>query len=214
MSKTVIFANGLPTDLAATRRHIQATDRIFCADGGTVHALALGLSPDYIVGDLDSLPSPVLSKMQAKGVKIRAYPAKKDKTDLELTLALAIEQGAKTVLLLTALGGRLDQQLGNILLLARPEWGRVRLGLAEGPQITWLMRAPDQLTLSGRPGDTFSLIPLSPEVTGVTLTGLEWPLDEARIPLGSTLTMSNTFAAAVMSVRIRTGLALALHQTS
>ncbi len=214
MSKTIIFVNGLTPDLKAIQRHIEADDRIFCADGGTLHALALGLTPHYIVGDLDSVPPGLIQQMQAQGVAIQQHPTKKDSTDLELTLSLALEQGAKRILLVTALGGRLDQQLGNIMLLAHKRWASVRLGIAEGPEIAWLMRGPDKLSLEGHPGDTFSFVVLSSEVIGLTLTGVAWPLDAVQVPLGSSLTISNVFVETRMTVEIKTGIGLAIQELS
>jgi thiamine pyrophosphokinase len=211
MPKTVIFANGKPTtNLSEISDLIEPDDTIICADGGAVHALAAGLTPDLIVGDLDSLPQDVQVMMQARGVEIESHSAKKDQTDLELALSTAIERGADEILLLTALGGRLDQHMTNVLLLTRREWAGVRLSLAEGNQRAWLLRGPDALSIQGRPGDTFSLLPLSPEVKGLDIENVEWPLQNKTISLGSTLTISNVFRADTVTFRIREGIALAI----
>ena len=219
MGKTVIFANGMPTiDLAKNRpliapaidHIINPATTIICADGGTLHALTLGLTPDLIVGDLDSLPADVQDEMTALGVEIQRHPVKKDQTDLELALSLAIARGATEIVLLTALGGRLDQQLANIFLLTRPEWAPARLGLAEGNQIAWLLRGPDALTLTGQPGDTLSIVPLSPTVEGLHLENVEWPLQNTTVSFGSTLTISNTFIKTQVRIEIKTGLALVI----
>lgn len=211
MSKTVIFANGITEDAAENSRYIAPGDTIICADGGTLHALALGLVPNLIVGDLDSLPEDVVREMEAKRVEIQRHPVDKDQTDLELALSIAIERGASEILILTALGGRVDQYLANILLLTRPEWQPARLGLAEGNQQAWLLRGPDQLQLSGTPGDTLSVVVLSEKLSGLTLAGVKWPLTDKTVELGSTLTISNAFAAPHVQVQSRSGLALVTH---
>jgi len=208
MPKTVIFANGVPANPAENRRHVAPGDTILCADGGTLHALSLGLTPHLIVGDLDSLPASVQAEMTARGVEVERHPVRKDQTDLELALAAAVRRGATEILILTALGGRLDQQLANLLLLTRPEWAGVRLRLAEGNQQAWLLRGPDALTLIGRPGDTLSVVALSQTLTGLTLSGVEWPLRDAAVPLGSTLTISNTFVRPQARIELADGLAL------
>ena len=104
MGKTVIFANGIPTiDHAKDRPLIApAIDHIInpaaiiiCADGGTLHALALGLTPNLIVGDIDSLPADVQDEMTALGVEIQRHPVKKDQTDLELALSLPLLVGPR-----------------------------------------------------------------------------------------------------------------------
>lgn len=208
MPKTVIFANGTPNNLSENRCHISPGDTIICADGGTLHALTLGLNPHIIIGDLDSLPADVQAEMEARGVEIQRHPVKKDQTDLELALSVAVERGAKEVLILTALGGRLDQHLANILLLTRPDWKSVRLRLAEGKEVGWLMRGPDQLKLNGQPGDILSILVLTQTVSGLDLVGVEWPLQQATVDLGSTLTISNTFIKPEVTVRLKTGIAL------
>ncbi len=208
MPKTVIFANGVPANPAENRRHLAPDDTILCADGGTLHALALGLTPHLIVGDLDSLPAGVQAELAAQGVPVERHPVKKDQTDLELALAAAVRRGATEILILTALGGRLDQQLANLLLLTRPEWAGVRLRLAEGNQQAWLLRGPDALTLTGAPGDTLSVVALSETLTGLSLRGVEWPLRDATVPRGSTLTISNTFLRRQAHIELAGGLAL------
>jgi len=211
MPKTIIFANGIPsTDVDRLRPLIDPADTIICADGGTLHALAMGLQPYLIVGDLDSLPESVREQLVAQGVEIEPHPRDKDQTDLELALNAALARGASDILLLTALGGRLDQQLANLLLLTRPEWQAVRLSLAEANQQAWLLRGPDDLTLMGQPDDTLSVVPLSPQIAGLTLAGVRWPLHHKTVALGDTLTISNRFTTTEARVSLETGLALVL----
>lgn len=210
MAKTVIFANGIPTTRSNKHSLIEPNDTIICADGGTHHALSLGLTPDVLVGDMDSLAEAVQADLEAKGVELIRHPIKKDQTDLELAFEVALARGATEILLLTAIGGRLDQQLANILLLTRPEWQSMRLSLAEGQQRAWLLHGPDELTLSGQPGDTLSIVPLSATLEGLDIENVEWPLQEATVPLGSTLTISNTFLSDQVRVRVKAGLGLAI----
>ncbi|MBN1991196.1 MAG: thiamine diphosphokinase [Anaerolineae bacterium] len=211
MSRIVIFANGILNRPDLLRPRLRPTDRIFCADGGTQHALALGLTPHAIIGDLDSLPPELVSRMEAEGVAIHRHPARKDQTDLELAFELAMAQQPDEILLLTALGGRLDQMLANILLLTRPEYAAAQLALADGPYWATLVRSRQSLTISGRPGDTLSLIPLTPLVSRVTLTGVTWPLEKASLSLGSTFTISNALAAPQAALQIGEGLVLVVH---
>ncbi len=211
MSRIVIFANGVLSQPDRLRSRLRPTDRIFCADGGTRHALALDLTPHVIVGDLDSLSSALIGQMEARGVTVRRHPADKDQTDLELAFQLAIAEKPDEILLVTALGGRLDQTLANIFLLTRPEYASVQLALADGPQWARLLRPHQTITLNGQPGDTFSLVPLTPTVSQVTLTGVKWPLEQATLSFGSTLTISNTLASKQATIGIGEGMVLLVH---
>ncbi len=200
----VIFANGEFTPPPGVEDHLHGR-RIICADGGTRHALALGLTPHVIIGDLDSVPGEMVETLAGRGTEILRFPRDKDQTDLELALAYAIERGAEDILLLGLLGGRLDQTLANVFLLALPEWERARLWLADGPDTAYLLRSGDTLTLTGRRGDTVSLLPLTPTVTGVSTQGLRWPLQDATLHFGRTLTVSNELVGRAAEVRVGTG---------
>ena len=211
MSRIVIFANGILNQPDLTRSRLRPTDRIFCTDGGARHALALGLTPHAIIGDLDSLPPELVAEMEAAGVAIHRHPLCKDQTDLELALEVAIAEKPDEILLFTALGGRLDHTLANILLLAHPKYAPVRFTLVDGPQWASLLRSHQSITIRGQPGDTLSLIPLSPTVSRVTLTGVEWPLEKATLSLGSTWTISNSLVNHQVTLQIGEGMVLLVH---
>ena len=211
--RTVIIANGHLSDPAGARRHIRPGDQVICADGGTHHARAMGLTPDVVVGDLDSLDPMLRTELEAAGVRFEAHPARKDETDLELALRLAISEGATEIEVLAMLGGRLDQSLANLLLLARPEWASARVQMTEGNQTVWRMWGGQETTLSGAVGDLLSLVPLTPQVVGVTLEGVEWPLHAATLRFGSTRTISNKLTAPPARLTLKEGLVLVIHQS-
>jgi thiamine pyrophosphokinase len=211
MSRIVIFANGVFNRPDLVWSHLRPADRIFCADGGTHHALTLGLTPECIIGDLDSLSPGLIGQMEAAGVKLCRYPEDKDRTDLELALQLAMAEKPAEILLIAALGGRLDQALANILLLTRPEYTSTQLSLVDGPQWATLLRGPQTISVKGQPGDTLSLVPLTPTVRHVAITGVTWPLSEATLSFGSTFTISNALAEAQATVSIGEGMVLLIH---
>lgn len=211
MSRIVIFANGTLTEPDRLRAYLRSADRIFCADGGTHNAQALDLKPEAIIGDLDSLTSELVAEMKAAGVAIEEHPARKDQTDLELAFELAMAEQPDEILLVTALGGRLDQMLANVLLLTRPDYAGVQLTIAEGAQWITLLRAHQSLIVEGQLGDTLSLVPLTAIVTGVNIQGVEWPLDEATLSLGSTWSISNRLAGPQATVQIGEGMVFVVH---
>ena len=202
--RVVIFANGEFNSSSEVLAHARGRF-IIAADGGTRHALALGLTPHVVIGDLDSLPADLVHDMEAQGVQVIRYPRDKDQTDLELALAHARDLGARDVLLLGLLGGRLDQTLANIFLLALPDWDDMRLWFKDGPDMAYLLRDGDTLRIQGQPGAIVSLLPLTPTVTGVTTQGLRWPLNNATLHFGRTLTVSNELIGEEGEVRVGRG---------
>ncbi len=213
LGRAIIIANGHLTSPARARQRIRPGDRVICANGGVHHARAMGLTPDLVVGDLDSLTPGLRSELETAGVRFEIYPTGKDETDLELALRLAINEGATEIEILAVLGGRLDQSLANLLLLARSEWAAAQVRVTEGNQTAWPVRGGQQVTIAGAFGDLLSLVPLTSLVTGVTLEGVEWPLRAATLHFGSTLTISNTLTGPVAHLRVEEGLLLAVHQS-
>lgn len=193
------------------RARLRPDDRIFCADGGTKHALALGLTPEAIIGDLDSLAPADIERMEAQGVIFHRYPAAKDETDLELALRIAVAENPAEIMLVTLLGGRLDQMLGNLLLLTHPDYAAVTMTFADGGQWGRLIRAHQTVAVTGQPGDTLSLIPLTPTVSEVTFSGVDWPLTQATLSFGSTWSISNSLTDSQATVHIGEGMVFLIH---
>ncbi len=211
--RAVIITNGHLADPAGARQHVRAGDWIICADGGARHARAMGLVPDVVVGDLDSIDPDLRAELEAAGVRFEVHPARKDETDLELALRLAVAGGATEIDVLAVLGGRLDQSLANLLLLARPEWASAKVRAIEGNEVAWPVRGGQTTTVTGALGDTLSLVPLTSSVTGVTLEGVEWPLHDATLHFGSTWTISNALSAPKARLQVGEGLVLVIHQS-
>lgn len=200
MSRAVIFANGWlgqPPTLAPG-------DVIIAADGGSRHCLRLGIRPSAVIGDLDSLTPDHLTALQALGAEIVQYPTRKDYTDLELALRYARDHGYRPVILAAALGERWDQTLANLLLpAALPE---MDIRLVDGRQEIFLIRAGATGHISGRAGDTVSLIPLAGDALGVRTQGLEYPLHDERLLFGGTRGVSNVLLGERAQVSLEAGI--------
>ena len=201
--RAIIFANGEFPDPRAASTLIRPGDLIIAADGGTHHALAADVTPHIIIGDLDSLLAETLSELKAAGTQIVRFSPRKDETDLELALLHAAREGATEIVVLGALGGRLDQTIANVLLLALPKLEGIDVRIVEGTQEAFLIR--DEAVIEGSPGDTVSLIPLGGDTEGVTTTGLEWPLDEDTLRFGAARGVSNVLTREQAHVRVRRG---------
>lgn len=207
--RAIIFVNGLIPNHNAVKRWVREGDDLIAADGGAYHALAMGLRPRVVVGDLDSLAPELAEELAAQGVELEKYPTAKNKTDLELALERAIHDGAQEIVLLGALGGRLDQSLANVLLMAQRDWP-AKIQLVDATEIATVIHGGEQMTLEAAPGSTMSLLPISAEVTGITYTGMLYPLDNATMALGSTRGVSNEVVSDRATVSIATGIALVI----
>lgn len=206
--RAIVIANG-PAPQYPPGFERTAGDWIIAADGGTRTALYWGWIPHTIVGDLDSLSAELEQRLRDRGCQFVTFPRRKDWTDLELALQHAVERGASEIVVLGARGGRLDQELANILLLSRKEWAGTPIRLLDGPEEACIVR--DGCTVSGSAGDRVSLIALTPEATGVTTAGLEWPLVDSKLCFGSTLGISNVMTDRTARIVVKGGVLLVVH---
>ena len=155
---------------------------VVAADHGLDHALAAGLTVAVAVGDMDSVSPEALTAAERSGTRIERYPADKDQTDLELALELAARL-ADRVIVIGASGGRLDHLIGNLTVLASPQWSGVDIEAWLGNTQAVVIHA--HRTLEAEPGDTVSLFAVGGPAR-ITTTGLKWPLNnEALDPLTS-----------------------------
>jgi thiamine pyrophosphokinase len=206
VKRIIIFANGDLPGLEKARALLRDDDFIIAADGGTRHALALGRTPNVIVGDLDSLPANFeISKFDNEVV---LYPKDKNETDLELAIQHALSLNPEQVLILAALGGRLDQTLGNIALISNPQPLTIRLD--DGIEEVFFCR--DKCEINGAAGDLVSLIPWQGEVMGVRTTDLKWPLRDEVLYPHKTRGISNEMLGDTAAVQISSGSLLVVHR--
>ena len=199
----LIIASGRLEDPGHYSLAVQAADLVICADGGVRHARRLGLVPGLVIGDLDSLDAGDAEFLERSQVRIIRHPVDKDATDGELAADWAMDNGATAITLIGATGTRLDHTLANLLLLKN---------MADRGVPGWIMDEHNlirlttrTLTLTGSPGDFLSIIPVGGTAVGVTLTGLDFPLTRATIPMGSTLGVSNRFSGTEATVTLEQG---------
>jgi len=209
LHRILIFANGELPDINKARAILQSDDYIICADGGTRHASSLDLKPDLVIGDLDSADSGHLQKLQADGVPIEKYPRDKNETDLELAIDKAITLNPKEIIIVAALGGRLDQTLANIALLSNIQFSSLNIKLDDGVEEIFFCR--DQVQVHGRSGDTVSLIPWQGAVVGIQTQNLKWTLDNETLFPEKTRGISNEMTADIANIKISSGMLLVVH---
>jgi thiamine pyrophosphokinase len=205
----IIVADAPVADLSPYLALISRAHLLIGADGGARHLLAHGLTPHVVIGDLDSLEARLAERLEGRGVEIQRFPAAKNETDLELALLLALERGATQVRILAALGGRPDMHLANHLLLAHPQAAGRDIALLDHGWHIRLLR--DRMTLRGQPGRRVSLLPLG-DVTGVTTSGLRYPLRDEPLLLGPARGVSNEFAEPVATISIGGGTLVVLSE--
>lgn len=210
--RIIIFTNGELPDPAAAARWVRPGDCVVAANGGTHHALAAGLTPAIVIGDLDSLPPETRAALTAAGTQFRPYPPQKDETDLELALLWAAAQAAEEIIVVGAWGGRPDQALANLLLLALPALAPKRVRLLADSWEVILLRSGETAHFEGAPGEILSLLPLGGDGEGISTTGLAYPLDAETLHFGPARGVSNRFTSTTATVTLTRGLLWCFHE--
>lgn len=209
LKRVLIFANGDLAEVNSLRRLLQPDTLLVAADGGLRHMRRLGLKPDRVIGDMDSLSAAELAQLEAEGIALERHPRDKDATDLELALRWAAENGCRQVRVAAALGGRLDQTLGNIALLAHPAFAEFDLRLDDGLEEVLVIRR--RAVIEGAGGDRVSLLPYGSPAEAVTTQGLKYPLRSETLNLHQTRGISNLMLGSRAEINLRSGLLICIH---
>src|SRR5258708_10922514 len=162
-----------PTPRLRTRLNEPTRRYVVAADHGAATALAFGLKPDVVIGDLDSIDEATLAELRRLGVPIDVHPRDKDATDGQLAVEKALQEHPSQLVLLGFLGGpRLDQALANVLLLVGIDTPTV---LMDERNECVLVRPGAPFTFATDPDEIVSLLPVTGDVPRVRTEGLRWP---------------------------------------
>ena len=204
--RTFIFAAGAANPDEPILISPNEDDIVIAADGGTHYCLLSGLSPDFVIGDLDSISPEDRLTVENSDTKIIEFPTRKDFTDLELALLHACQLGATEIRIFGGLGLRWDQTLANILLLASPSLTCRSIILVDGKQEIVLVTESSPVILTGNPGDIVSLIPISGDCEGITTSNLEYPLESDTLYFGASRGVSNSMTSNTATISLIKGL--------
>ncbi|AIQ36166.1 thiamine pyrophosphokinase [Paenibacillus sp. FSL R5-0345] len=203
--RVVIFAGGeLSPDYFDL---LDEDDFIIGADQGALFLISHGYTPDIAVGDFDSVSPEALQDIENLSKKtVTCDAVNKDLTDSEMALDIAIDQQPDSILLLGVTGTRIDHSLASIQMMTRALQRQINC---------YVMDTHNYITLTGSQavindlGYTYvSLLPLTPEVSGITIEGFQYPLTDATLKLGQSLGVSNKLISSSGTVSIRSGLLL------
>lgn len=200
-----LIVGGGPVHLPQLEQELASKpDLVIAADYGGSYFAKLGIYPNILLGDFDSLSKTVLTQMNEAHVEINSFPTHKDYTDLELAIDFALIRGTQQVRILGGLGNRLDHTLGNIGLLLKLLSKSIEAHLLDEFHDIFLTENTAQII--NKPGWAVSLIPLTQKVTGVTTEGLLYPLTNAELYLDSCRGIHNEFTEEKAMIKVDEGI--------
>lgn len=177
-------------------------DITIAADSG-LHAFeGTGIEPDIVMGDMDSIDLAVLEKYTKSGGTTQVLPSVKDDTDGVAALDYALSLGASEIVILGALGGRMDHALANCMLLVRAAGKGANAVIVSDTQDIYLVRGKQ--TFSGKKGSILSLLSLG-DARIRKLEGLYYPLEDYDMKSDYPIGISNVFLGECATVDVAYG---------
>ena len=213
--KRCLMVTGGPLDLSFGIRFLlgRTYDLVIAVDAGLAACEALGLCPDLLVGDFDTLGRERLLEYQERsGVRADVHQPEKDETDTDLAVRSALRAGFCTAHVLGATGGRLDHELSNIHLMRAAKDAGLFMEIYDAKNRIFLLTPDDEEHSVFRKTDLYgkyvSFLPLTEKVLGITLDGFKYPLHNKDISIleNPSLCVSNEVPGESAKISFREGI--------
>ncbi|WP_099224297.1 thiamine diphosphokinase [Listeria costaricensis] len=177
-------------------------------DRGAIRLLKRSITPDKAMGDFDSITKAELADLKKKVADVELFPAEKDETDTEIGLGWALKQAPDKIRIFGATGGRIDHLLVNLMMLLKPRFKQAIPLVEIIDRYNYIrMYEPGTYQVQKRPEMKYVAFTTMTDVTGLTLRGFKYPLEEADYPAGSPLS-SNEFTETEGLFSFKSGLIL------
>lgn len=202
--KAIIIAGGTAPSLKLLKNEITHNSIIIAADSGANCLFSYKVTPNYIIGDLDSITPKARKFFEKKPVVFERAPRDKDSTDAFLALHKAIALGAKEITFFGCTGGkRIDHFIGSLGLLAFCLKHKIKATIKD--ETNCISLHAKSFTISGQPGTIFSLFAYSNMVKGLTIKGGKYKLLSYKLLSGDPRTISNEFALNPVKISFSSG---------
>lgn len=203
VNKCVIIASGTIGNIFDYKKIIKEADLIICADGGLRYLDMLSINPHVILGDFDSVDLSLIEKYRNRNIKIYDYPTRKDATDSELAIDLAIENQPKEVIMLGVVGTRMDHTLINMQMLIKFDGLGIDARIINDNNVIYFVNK--KITIKGKINDQVSIVAITDKIIGITTKGLEYPLAQETISFGESRGVSNVFSSEEIEIDFESG---------
>lgn len=179
-------------------------------DRGTLTLLKNGIQPVRAFGDFDSINEQERAFIENAGTDLLVYPSEKDLTDLEIAIDWILSEKPDRCLILGATGGRLDHSLMNVQLLVKGIKTQTELVLMDNQNIVTILPPGVYDVTKAQSHPYVSFIALSPKVSGISLIGFKYPLNDAELTWGSSLCISNELKSPHGTISFKEGIVISI----
>lgn len=209
--KTCLLITGGRLDITFAgdycRKH--SFDKLIAVDSGLKAVKELGLVPDMVVGDFDSVDPVILEEFKRIPYIIwDVHDPEKNETDTELALRKAAASGCTRVVILGATGGRFDHMLANVFLLYTCLQRGMDACIVDRQNKIYLIEEEHHFTKKEQWGKYISFLPLLGMIKGICLEGFSYPLTDYDLDVGSSRCICNELNGEEGTIRFREGIAI------
>lgn len=209
MIKTLIVTGG-KINKSFLKKYLEKEkfDNILAVDKGLEFLDELNILPNYIIGDFDSVNKNILKKyLNKKEVQIHKFESEKDYTDTNLAIKLAIKLKSKEIVILGAIGTRIDHTIANVSILCETLNKNIDTKIIDEYNKIQLINKKLEIKKEYR---YLSILPLTNKVEGITLKGLKYNLDNYTLEIGSTIGISNEQIETKATIEIEKGILIVI----
>ncbi len=208
--ETLIVSGG-EINIENLKKYIQEHQNIIAVDKGLEALYKLKIVPNHVVGDFDSIDQEILKFYQKKSeIIFHEFNSEKDNTDTDIALNLAIKLKSSKIVILGALGKRMDHALANIHILKQALDAKIPCYLIDDYNKIYLTKNNLTIPKNQTYGKYISLIPMTTNVEGLTLTGFKYPLKDAILPIGVSLGISNEIVEESANIQFEKGILIVI----
>lgn len=189
------------------KKHLKSNkyDIIIAVDKGLEALNKIKVKPNYIVGDFDSIDSKVLKKYERMNIEIKRLVPEKDLTDTDSALNLAIELESLSITIMGAIGTRIDHTIANIHILKQAQDKNIEAKIINEKNEIQLINKSIKIKKDNK-FKYISIIPLTTEVSGITIKGMKYPLENYTLKIGNSLGISNEQIKKIAEISLKQGI--------
>lgn len=210
MSTLIVTGGNINTEFLKETLEKTEFETIIAVDKGLEALNKINVMPNYIIGDFDSVNKTTLNQYENKNIEITYLKPEKDFTDTHMAIKLAIEKKAKHITIIGATGTRMDHTLANIHILNETLQNNVPTEIINENNRIMLINRKAKL-IKNTNYKYISIIPLTTKITGVTLKGFKYNIENATINLGESIGVSNEQIEQEALIEIKEGIAILIY---
>lgn len=210
MSTLIVTGGNVNTEFLKKILEENKFETIIAADKGLEALNKINVMPNYIIGDFDSVNKTTLNQYENKNIEITYLKPEKDFTDTHMAIKLAIEKRAKHITIIGATGTRMDHTLANIHALNETLQNNVPTEIINENNRIMLINKKAKL-IKNTNYKYVSIIPLTTKITGVTLKGFKYNIENTTINLGESIGVSNEQIEQEALIEIKEGIAILIY---